>query len=106
MEIEREKADYHDVSSSLVVLFVVDCTACGPNNITDEHASARPDEECSTSESVDQKGSAYSCPKVEDLQEAVDECLIERIRDTDRIEDKGQVIADDTIGIYVSRNDC
>jgi len=65
---------------------VEDSGAGGPDHKGDEHACARPEEECPATEAVDQECGGCCCPEVEDLEDTVDQGLGIRVFYTHGVE--------------------
>ncbi len=63
----------------------------------DEHSSDTTQDESSSADFVNQQGKSDRGGVVEDLKNTVDESLIERVGDTDSVEDFGEVVRDETV---------
>jgi len=73
---------------------IEDGGAGGPDDEGDEHADARPEEECSAAESVDQECSRNGSPEVEDLENTIDQSLRVRVFDAHCIEHECKIVRD------------
>jgi len=78
------------------------CRAGSPDHERHEHACTRPQEQRPAAETVDEERCRRRRPKVENLENSVDQGLSIRILHTDGVEDEGQVIRHDGDAIPLS----
>ena len=96
MEEVNEEEDDDGYTKATALSRGKDCRARCEDDECPQHANTRKEPESTTTSTVDHDRSKNGGEEVEDLQNAVDQGLMERIGDANGVEDKGQVIRDDT----------
>lgn len=96
VEEEREQANDHDNSSGATSSLGVDSRARCPHDIRHEHANTAPCEQGAPTEAVNEESRTQGCPKIEDLKQAIDQSLHERVRNSHGVEYQRQVVAHDS----------
>ena len=94
MEKIHENEDDNRQTRGFRARFIEDSRAGGPDNKGDEHADARPEEECSAAESVDQECCRNCGPEVEDLEDTINQSLRVRVFDSHCIEHECEIVRD------------
>lgn len=108
-EVDEDESNDGSANRFGVCALKVDCRQCRENGVGDQHADARGQPQRSTSNFVNAHGSEDGSEEVEDLQDAVDQSLVETVRDANRIENKGKVVCDDSVArplLNESSEDC